>query len=201
MPNVVSDILGGPVRIFHAPLSTTYPDESQVVGASWPAGWISVGFTKESLKLIYEFETEDWMIQESLGPVNRRKTSHSCRFETVLSEHTAASIQLAFGGELTTTPAGIGQEGFEQLDMGDVAVLDTRIWGFEGSYVDEAGDTFPVILIVHKATAQAGGELEYGRESGYTGIPLQIAALSDFSQSTAAERLFKLIRTTDEATA
>lgn len=195
----VTDILGGPVAAWYAPVGEAPPDEDVAAGTAWGGNWAQVGYTKEALKMIYEYETEDWKIQESLGAVNRRKIGHDCRFELMLAEHSVVALQLSFGGTVNTTAAGAGQVGFEELTLGDEAVLDKMTWGFEGKYTDEDGDVFPVRMFIHIATAIAGGELEYSKDNGYTGVPLKVSALSDMSQ-IEAERFFKLLRVLEPST-
>ncbi len=199
MPNIVTDILSGPVVVFTAPLGTTLPAQSLPAGGNWPSGWVSIGYTKEPVTMSYTYETENHEIEQSLGPIARRKTAHTIALETVLAEFSAASLQFSFGGDVTTVPAGAGQTGYEQLDVGDAPELPRRMWAFEGRYEDEDGDIFPVRLFIWIATAMAGGDLEFGKASGYAGTPLRVEGLSDMSRSEA-QRLFRIERILEAAT-
>ena len=201
MTITVSDIIAGPVRVFNAPVGEAKPDETTVdVGDAWGGNWVEMGATQTPLVAAYEFETEDWEIEQSLAAVDRRKTGHKLSLETVLSEFSADNLQLAFGGAVTKVAAGASQRGYEDLDVGDVEALEKLQWGFEGIYTNAAGDQFPVRLFLHKGTAVVGGQLQFAKADGYTGIPLRIEALSDFDQASEGERLFKLQRVTAEAT-
>ena len=199
MTEVVTDIIVTPATIWQAPVGEPLPDETSIAaGAAWGGNWSSIGYTGGPLTVAYEFEVVDVMIEQSLAPVNRKKSSEALRLETTMAELTAAAAKLAFGGgTISTTVAGASQKAFEDLDLGGDADMDEYAWGFEGTYIDQDGAEQPVRFFIYRGTAQAGGELEFGRET-QTGIPLQIAALADMTQDQGS-RLFKLQRVTAAA--
>lgn len=190
MPEVVTDIIVSPVTVYYGTLAATLPADTVAVGGAWPAGWTKVGFTKESLKAAYEYDSLDVMIQQSLAAVRRRKTKEDLRLETVLAELSADVVNLSWDGTVTQTAAGAGQPGKEELTVGGGAVLTERQWGFEGNYIDEDGALFPVRMFVWKGTATTGGALEWTK-SDYVGIPLKVSALADMAKAVGS-RLFKL---------
>lgn len=198
MPNVVTDILAGPVRVLYAPIGTALPADTLAAGGTWPS-WVEVGLTKEPLTMAYEYETEGFEVEQSLAPVARRKTSHMLSLETVLAEFSALNLSLSFDGVVTTVAAGVGQPGKEELDVGDTQTLTKRMWGFEGIYSDEDAASFPARLIVYIGTGTTGGELEWSKAGGYTGIPLKIEALSDMARAVN-ERLFYFVKILEPAT-
>jgi hypothetical protein len=190
MPEVVSDIIVSPASVWQAPVGETPPADSTAAGADWGGSWEMVGYTNAPLTVAYEFDSLDLEIEQSLAPVGRVKTKEGLRLETVMAELYLDGLQLAWGGEVTQTAAGAGQVGKEELDLGGETALDERAWGFEGTYVDEDGDTFPVRLFVWRATASAGGELKLGKTEA-TGVPLKVAALADMTKAVG-QRLFKV---------
>lgn len=190
MPQVVTDIIITKADVWSAPVGTSIPADTVAAGASW-SGWTRVGFTKEGVKLAYEFDTADAKIQQALAPVLRRKKSEGVKLETVMAEFTADGLKLAWGnGTVTQTAAGAGQPGKEEYVVGGSPVMDEKAWGFEGSYIDEDGATFPIRVFIFKATAEAGGDLEFTKED-QTGVPLKLAALEDMTKSEG-QRLFKV---------
>lgn len=190
MPEVVTDIVVTPAALWVGTLVAALPADTLAVGAAWPAGWTKVGFTKESVKLAYEFDDLEIEIQQSLGPVDSVRIKEGAKFETVLAELAADAIALGWDGTVTQTPAGVGQPGKEELPIGGTATLTKRQWGIEGSYRDEDGALFPIRVFIWKGVATAGGELEFAK-ADYTGVPLQVKALADMTKA-AGSRLFKL---------
>jgi hypothetical protein len=198
MEQVVTDILHGPVQAYYANVGTAGPADTVAAGGAWPAGWSKTGLTADTLKFAYEFDTKDVHVQEELAPVDRYKTKENLKAETVIAQLSLEGIALAWGVTLSTTAPGAGQPGKETVVAGNVAALPKKKWGFEGSYVDEDGATFPVRLYIHIATAVAGGQLEFGVDKE-AGVPLKLSALADRTQAIG-ERLFKIDRILEPAT-
>jgi hypothetical protein len=198
MPSVVTDIILSPASVYHAPVGTTAPADTVTAGTAWGGAWVNVGYTKESLKMTYEFEEKDARPQQSLAAVNRWKTSEDLTIETVLNEFYLDGANLGVHGTVSATAAGVGQPGKEELVAGGTNTLTQKMWGFEGSYVDEDGATFPVRFIVWKGTAKISAEIELSKEED-TGVSLEIKALADMSKA-AGQRLFKIIKILEPAT-
>jgi hypothetical protein len=198
MPNVVSDIILSPAKVYHAAVGATPPADTVAAGTAWGGGWTNIGFTEENVKLNYEFEEKESRPQQSLGPVRRWKTSEDLTIETKLAELYLDGINMGANGTVSQTAAGAGQPGKEELVVGGTNTLTERAWGFEGQYIDEDGATFPVRFIIWKATAKLGGEMELDKEE-ITGVPLEINALADLTK-TAGQQLFKVIKILEPAT-
>ena len=195
MPDIkATNILIGPLKIFNAALGTTTPTDTLAEDAAWPAEWTQVAFTKESLKMSAEFESLDIEVEEAMSPVHRRKIKESCKFETVMAEFTTQNLAYALDGTHTETVApGASTEGVETFTLGGSRFLTERMWGFEGKLYNRAGDVaVPVRFYIWRGSAEAGGELEFGK-SDYAGIPLKIMALADTSKAVG-QQLFKVVR-------
>lgn len=199
---VVTNILKTGAAVYYAPVGEAEPDETTVeYGAAWGGNWARIGYTKEPLAMAYESEEVDIEVEEALASVRRHRIKETAMFETVMSELTAAYLQLAAGGQgtVSTTPAGAAQKAFEEITVGDEAQLDEQAWGFEGLFVDSDGEDQPVRVFVYKATAKVNGNLEFSKKSDdYVGLPLQVNALADVDNSN---QLFKFQRCTADATA
>ena len=204
-PTVANIIKSGAVLWF-APVGTADPDETGVTsGSAWgidtgSAGWQRVGYTKAPLTFAYEDEQIDIETEEELAPVKRLRTKENITLETALAELSAATLQLALGnqGSITTTPSGSSQRAYEETTLGGVAEIMEMKWGFEGIYLDDSGNDFPIRFFIHKGTAKLNGALEFSQKSGeYVGIPIQIKALADSTQS-AGNKLCKFQRVTAE---
>jgi len=200
---VVAQVLKSGAILYQAPVGETPPAITTVAyGGAWGGNWTRVGFTKAPLSILYEDEQFDVEVEEHLGPINRWRIKEDATLETVLAELTATYLQLAASEAygVTTGAAGIGVAGYEQTGLGDTSALAQHAWGFEGLYVDGSGNSLPVRLFVWKGTARFNGALEFSKKSGdYVGIPLQIKALMDTTQ-TAGERLLRFQRATAPAT-
>jgi hypothetical protein len=197
MPNVVSDIVITPARVYYAAVGATVPADTVAVGGSWGAGWTEVGYTAAPVTFNYSFEELEADIQQSLATVKRTKTAEALAIETTLAELSLTPLSLGTAGTVTATPAGVGQPGKEELVVGGVATLTERMWGFEGAYIDEDAAEFPIRVFVYKGTAVVNGALEFGK-AVQTGIPLQIKALADMGKA-AGSRLFKISKILEPA--
>ncbi len=198
---VVTNIIKSGATCWYAPVGETLPDETSVAfGAAWGGNWARVGYTKEPLAFTYEDERVDITVEEVLAPVLQRRISEGVAFETVLAELTADYLKLAAGGQgtVSTTAAGAGQKGYEQITFGDEVIIEQKCWGFEGMYVTSAGVEQPIRIFVYKGVAMLNGALEFSKKSDdYIGVPLQVKALADTDNSN---RLWTFQRVTAPAT-
>jgi hypothetical protein len=200
---VVENVMKTGAVMWYAPVGEAKPDETSVAfGAAWGGNWERVGFTKSPLALAYADEQFDMTVEEHLGPINRVRVAETLALETTLAELAAEYLQLAAGDQdsVTTTAAGAGQAGFEETGLGDEVQIQQYAWGFEGEYINSAGVSFPMRFFVHKGTGKLNGNIEFSKKStDYAGIPLQIQALVDTTQS-AGQRLALFQRVTAAAT-
>ena len=60
--------------------------------------------------------------------------------------------------------AAAGVHGKDELVVGGENAVDEYAWGFEGTYVDAAGVSFPARLFVYKGNAKAAGEIEHASD-------------------------------------
>jgi len=195
-----ADILIGPIRVFYAPVGEPLPNENTVgYGAAWGGNWSEIALTKTPLSMNRDVTTFDVMVEQSTLPVKRAVTEEKVAFETTLAELTAEYLSLTMEGTATTTAAGVGQVGKEELVAGGQAALSERTWAFEALYVDAAGNKHPVRFQIWRATAVLNGQLEFGKGDS-TGIPLRIDSLGDLTQPVG-QQLFKMVKVTAPATA
>ena len=186
-----------------APTGEANPDETSVAyGGAWGGNWVRIGYTKAPLTVNYESTETDVNVEEELPPVKRFRTAENLTLETTMAEFTAAYLQRAAGEQttVTETAAGAAQDAYEQTGLGGDSTLTERKWGWEGRFIDSAGLEQPVRWFIHKATAMVNGAFEFSQKSDdYPGIPLQLKALSDTTQS-AGEKLCIFQRVTGELT-
>ena len=189
-PSVTNLVKTGGV-LWVAPVGESLPDETTIdFGDAWGGNWERVGYTKEPLKVAYESEEADIAVEEVLAPVKRFRISEEMTWETVLAELTAEYLQLAASNQDTVseTGAGASQDGYEETGLGGEVMLTEKAWGCEGMFVESDGTEQPIRLFMHKGTAILNGELEFSKKSDdYPGIPIQIKALADTSQSRGQE--------------
>jgi hypothetical protein len=199
---VVANLIKSGARVYNAPVGESNPSETSVAyGAAWGGNWVRVGYTKEVLLAIYESEEFDMEVDEELGPVKRRRVKENLRLETTLAELTGEYLQLAAGNQdsVTETPAAGGQTAYEETGIGGVPILTEKKWGFEGLFLSAAGVEFPIRTFIHIATAMLNGNLEFSQKStDYVGVPIQIKALADTSQS-AGQKFWLFQRVTAAA--
>lgn len=200
---VVENVLKTGAVLWYAPVGEAKPDETSVAfGAAWGGNWTRVGFTKAPLVMAYTSEEHDVEVEEELAPIDRKRIKENLALETVLAELTAAYLQLAAANQdsVSTTAAGASQKGYEETGLGGEVTLQKYAWGFEGEFVNDNGDSEPVRMFIHKATAVLNGNLEFSQKStDNVGIPIQIKALADTDQSVG-QKLALFQRVTEEAT-
>ena len=193
----VTDIIVTPCRILYSAVGGTLPADTVAYDGAWGAGWTELGYTKTPLTVKYEEDQIKHDIQEALAPVAAHIISKALELETTLAEFTGANLALGMNATNTETAAGADQPAKDTVDFGNSNALTTRQWGFEGQYVDEDGDTFPIRIFVWKAVVMANAELSFGK-SDSTGIPLHVDALMDLSQE-AGEEFWQILKITEEA--
>jgi len=173
--------------LYVAPTGESNPDETSVAyGAAWGGNWARVGYTKAPLTLAYESEEFDVEVEEELAPVKRRRIKENLTVETVLAELTAEYVQLAASNQDTVseTGAGASQDAYEEMGLGGEAILTEKKWGFEWMHIDAAGNEQPGRVFIHKGTGKLNGNLEFSKKaSDYPGVPIQVKALTDTTQS------------------
>lgn len=199
MTITVTNIILTGATIYYAPVAEADPADSVAYGTAWGGNWVEIGATGSELTIAYDRTRQDIFIQQALGPVDRRVTQETMMLETTLREITSTNLALAMDGTASTTAAGAGQVGKDELVAGGETILDQRKWGVEGMYWDATNEVKrPARIFIHKATSVINGNLAFNKEEE-TGIPLAIEALEDLSQ-TLGERFFKFQRVTAPAT-
>lgn len=202
MPETVADLLKSKAVVWVAPAGETIPDETTVAyGATWGGGWVKLGFTKEPLAVLYEFDEAELEVEQYLGPVKRRKINEHITLETVLSETTALNLAYVTGGassDVTSTAAGAAQKAYEALNVGNDPILTEWAVGFEGVHYDATAVSQPVRIFLDPATININGALEFSQKNDdYTGIPLQVKGLAN---TGSTGRMFSWQRVTAAAT-
>lgn len=185
----VTDILVSPATIYYAPVGTAVPDETTVAyGAAWGGQWVNLGFTLEPISLSYETETFELEVEQITLPVRRVRTTETVTIETVLAEMTATNLSLVVDGTVTTTAAGTGQVGFDEIAAGGRVDLSEYAFGFEGFRLTANNVRLPVRFFLYRGNAVLNGQLTFAKSAG-VGIPIQIKALPNTSQSAGRQLL------------
>lgn len=199
---VVVNIEHSGAWLYFAPVGESNPDETSVAfGAAWGGNWARVGFTKAPWTQAYTSDEVEIMVEEELGAVKRRRTSEALVWETTLAEITAEYMTLAGSDQDTVseTAAAGGQKAFESVGLGGALLMAEKKWGVEMLHVTAGGDNEPMRMFMHKGTAMFNGNLEFSKKATEAaGIPLQVKALTDTSQS-AGQKLCIFQRVTAEA--
>lgn len=194
-----SDILVSGAWFWYAPEDTAFPDETTIgVGASWGGAWEWVGTTTAPLGMNIATEEFEVDIQQSTVAVLQSITSEEITLSTTLAEMTAENMQLLFGGNITTTAAGVGQKGYTELKAGGRTQRTVYSVGFEVRHTLTDGTLMPLRLFFHRATLALGGDIPFDKGAP-SGIPITITVLADTAQATD-EQLFVWQKVTAVAT-
>lgn len=182
-----TDILLTPATIWYAPVGETHPDPDVVgYGDDWGGNWESVGYTLTPLSCNFTREMFKLFVEQLTNPVRSKIQSEELVFETQLAEFTGDNLLLAFGGTLTETPAGPVQVGMDELEMGGDTTPDVYAFGFEGEYVTDANESFPVRIFAYRATPVLGGALQFAK-SAAVGIPIRIEVEADTGKAVGKQ--------------
>jgi hypothetical protein len=191
----IADILMSPAKIYHAPVGEALPNENSVgYGAAWGGNWVDVGMTSLPLGLKYERTVTEVEVEQVTLAVKGIIGGEKASLETKLAEFTAANLQLAFGGTVTTTPAGPAQVAKEELVAGGSIALPILAWGFEGVYQTDAGVQFPVRIFIWRGSSVLNGNLQFSKKEA-VGIPLTITAWGD-STKPSGQQIIKIQKVT-----
>ena len=194
----VADVIAGPITLWKSPVAEAVPDDDVIAGAAWGGNWVEVGYTEAPLSSNYDFVELELKSEQELAVMKRRKSAESLVMETVLLELTASKLAIVTSGTANTTAAAAAQVGKDELLVGGEYQIDEAQWGFEGTFTDSSGNSFPVRAFVWKATAKLNAAQEYS-STAWVGIPIQIKALVDTSKAVG-QKLWKWQRVTAAAT-
>lgn len=194
----VADILLTPASIWYAPVGEALPADSVAYGADWAGNWENLGYTTAPLSMAYSNEKYRVMVEQLTAHVKERIISEELVFETTLAELTGVNLALALNGTATDTAAGAGQVGKTEVKMGGDTEPKVYTFGFEGEYVDDDGDSFPVRIQIYRGTLIMGGNLEFSK-SKEAGLPVRIEAQADTTQDVG-EQLMIIQKVTADAT-
>jgi len=185
----VADILLTPAAIWYAPVGETVPDENEVgYGEEWGGNWTNLGYTLTPLTMAVTRDTYRVIPEQLTSPVKLKYVSEEIVFETTLAEFTEETLEVAFGGVVTDTPASAGQVGVLEMDVGGDPTPDVYTFGFEGEYVDDSNNSFPVRIFVWKGVAVLGGNLTFAKNEA-AGIPIRIEAFADTSRAVGEQTI------------
>lgn len=167
------NFVAGPGRLVVADLSVAAPTKiSDVMDTAAPynlkTGWRDLGATTEGISISRSFETEDFEVDQKMGPADTDVTGYTHSLSTSLAENTLINRQLALvGGEIIETPAETGDA---QLLAGALAIgarnvtLTTADPAFKvGGWLQFTGGEMKKIASVNGATIA----LEAGVEKAY----------------------------------
>lgn len=199
---VVANIIKSGAVLWVSDTGTNKPSTANLLyGHDWPTGWVKVGFTKAPLAVAYTSTEAEIAVEEELASIKRVRTAEALAVETVLAELTADYLKLAGGDQRTvsTTPAAAGQKAFEMTGLGGMAEIVVKQWGFEGLFIPSTSVEEPIRFLIHRGTAMINGNLEFSQKTDdYTGIPIQIKALTDVDED-AGEKLCQFYKFTAAA--
>lgn len=178
-----SDILVSGAWLWYAPEGEANPDDTTVeVGDDWGGNWSWLGLTTSPLTLnqaTTEFSVD---VQQLSTPILSAITSEDYTLATDLAEMTAENLQLLFGGNIVTTPAGAAQTGVIDLKFGGRTQRTVYKIGFEMKHALANGTLLPLRIFFHRVQMSLGGDIAFDK-GAVAAVPLSIKVLSDDSQA------------------
>lgn len=172
--NDKANIIASAAKVWVAPVGTAYPDETTVAaGANW-VSWTNLGYTLEPVSLEMSQETFDLFVQQLSAPVRTQRTSVTPTITTTLAEVVGANLQYALDAALTTTAAGAGQKGFDEVKVSGENT-DVSLWavGIEGVRIHNTNAKLPVRMFFPRASIVMSGAMAFGKGAA-VGIPITI---------------------------
>lgn len=187
------DVLIGEANWLVAPLGTTLPDDTSVDWndfASWPAGWLHLGYTTAPTTMNYSYDEAAVDVQQSTAPIKRRKTSETLTLGTTLAQFNGDVLELVLQATATDTPAGVGQKAVTTIKGGGSTNLPEYMVGVETYRIDGSGNAQPVRVFLYKATIAASGDIPFDK-SNAAGIPVTATGLADPNR-TVGQQVFEI---------
>lgn len=174
-----SNIIKSGAIMWRAPVGETLPDETTIsAGEAWGGNWERMGYTGEPLKLTIEDERMAFEVEEELMEVDERRIKFSAMAETALAELTAEYLEVIFGGTTSTTAAGAGQVGYEELEIDPDVLTNKYAVGFEGVRMDASENELPFRIFFAKVSYALAGEIEFSKKTDtYTKVPISCKIL------------------------
>lgn len=179
-----SNIIKSGATIWYAAFDDTsveaLPDETSVeYNGAWGGNWAKIAYTAEPVKLLKTDERMQITTEEFLTELDEFRIAFMGEFTTILSEVTADIYAILFGGTVSTTAAGAGQKGYEEINIDPTALVAKYTFGLEG-FRSVAGVQQPVRWWLPKATIVINGESEYSQKTdSYWQLPVKIKVLKD----------------------
>ncbi len=99
-----ANVATGPGTLYYAPLGTTEP-ATRV--ATWPEGWVPVGYTAEGHTFSTSLSVDNVEVAELLEPVRRVTTSRDSRVAFAMAEATLAHLKLLLNGGTVTPDSAV----------------------------------------------------------------------------------------------
>jgi hypothetical protein len=183
------DVFVGAANILYAPLGTTLPDETTVDVndfASWPSGWVHLGYTSEGPAFNYSYEVFAVEAQQATAPLRRKKTSETLTLTASLLQFDADHLALITGGTVTSTAAGGSQKPYDKAVGGGEVELPEYMFAVESTRPDTDGDLQPFRFFVFKANITASGDINFAKNAA-TALPVTINALIDDDKAVGSQ--------------
>jgi hypothetical protein len=183
------DVFVGAANILYAPLGTTLPDETTVDVndfASWPSGWVHLGYTSEGPAFNYSYEVFAVEAQQATAPLRRKKTSETLTLTAGLLQFDADHLALITGGTVTSTAAGGSQKPYDKAVGGGEVELPEYMFAVESTRPDTDGDLQPFRFFVFKANITASGDISFAKNAA-TALPVTINALIDDDKAVGSQ--------------
>lgn len=183
------DVFAGAANLLYAPLGTSLPDETTVDVndfASWPSGWVHLGYTAEGPAFTYSYETFEVEAQQATAPLRRKKTTETATITASLLQFSAEHLALVTGGSVTSTAAGVGQKGYKKVVGGGEVDLTEYMFAIESTRADDNGDLQPFRFFLWKGTITANGDINFAKNAA-TALPVTISGLTDSDKAVGAQ--------------
>jgi hypothetical protein len=195
---VKANIIKSGAIVWYAPEGEALPDETSIgAGVAWGGNWARIGYTNSPLVMVYEDTRMDIMVEEMLSSLDEWRTAESARLEVTLAELIADYLGLLTDATPQTTAAGVGQVGYEELDIGGQGRVEVYAIGFEGIRYDASDNDLPVRFFLQRGTFKLNGNIEWSRKTDtYVNVPVLIKGLG---QEDNDGRLIRVQRVTAPA--
>lgn len=183
------DVFVGAANLLYAPLGTSLPDETSVAVnafASWPSGWVHLGYTAEGPAFSYSYDVFAVEAQQATAPLRRKKTTENITISASLLQFDAAHLALVTGGSVTSTAAGAGQKQYDKAVGGGEVELPEYMFAIESTRPDADGDLQPFRFFLWKGNITANGDISFAKTAA-TSIPVQISGLIDDDKAVGAQ--------------
>ena len=182
-----ANVIAGSATLYLAPSGTALPVLTGLP-VTWPAAWVSPGYTDAGIDFVYTPTFKDIMVDEEMGPVQKILVSEKLEINLVMAESTLNNLLKAIAGSSLVEGASVST-----LYLGSASSTQEWVLGVQGPApgAEATAGTLGRVIICYRVKASAAVTAKMQRKDKVV-FNVKFEALVDSTKS-AGQRLCEII--------